>query len=81
MATSSSIPQGRETEMVSSMEMEVNYSDMVDNAYANTVFCEVSRHIGDNWQPVFDKLVSSLPEEKAEKARRILEQDSPKVCY
>ena len=48
----------------------------------NRVFREVSRCMGDEWMPVFDALMSSLPQEVIEQAKNSLQQHPPliQVC-
>lgn len=45
----------------------------------NRVFREVSRCMGDEWMPVFDALMSSLPQEVIEQAKNSLQQHPPLI--
>ena len=57
--------------------------DSADVLLVNRVFREVSRCMGDEWKPVFDALVSPLPQEVVEETRNSLQNHPPliQVCY
>ena len=54
-------------------------ADSADVLLINRVFREVSRCMGDEWRPVFDALVSSLPQEVIGQATNSLQQHPPLI--